>query len=137
MKEGQCRASVIRVMMAGLLLILLVGYGFGLDREKPIQLYNHEIWRIKQGLTSDTVRTIIQTRDGYIWIATQAGLARFDGLQFTVFDKTNVPEFASNVIYHLWEDRRGTLWIASRGALIAYKDGKFHAYTTRDGLSSS
>lgn len=56
---------------------------------KPITQYVQEIWQAKEGLPQNSVQTIVQTRDGYVWLGTQDGLARFDGVHFTVFNKEN------------------------------------------------
>src|SRR5215471_14440295 len=103
---------------------------------KEIIRYGHNVWRTENGLPQNTVRAILQTRDGYIWLATDEGLARFDGLRFTVFDKQNTPEIKSNNIQVLYEDREGNLWIGTDKGLVRLKDRKFTAYSTREGLSS-
>jgi ligand-binding sensor domain-containing protein len=56
-------------------------------------------------LPQNTVFAIAQTRDGYVWLATQEGLVRFDGIRFTVFDKRNTPQIKENNIQALCEDR--------------------------------
>ena len=58
----------------------------GLDPQKPITQYVHDVWQIDQGLPQNSVMAMAQTRDGYLWLGTQEGLARFDGVHFTVFD---------------------------------------------------
>ncbi|MFH4259108.1 two-component regulator propeller domain-containing protein, partial [Acinetobacter baumannii] len=69
-------------------------------------------------MPQNTVRAILQTRDGYLWLATDEGLARFDGLRFTIFDKQNTAAIASNTIQVLYEDARGDLWIGTDRGLV-------------------
>src|SRR5262245_33468429 len=93
--------------------------------------YRIDHWTTDNGLPQNTVRAIAQTRDGYLWLTTFDGLARFDGVRFTVFDKSNTPAITNNRITALYEDRDGTLWIgADQGELVAYRNGVFTAYAT-------
>jgi signal transduction histidine kinase/CheY-like chemotaxis protein/ligand-binding sensor domain-containing protein len=109
-----------------------------LDPAWPITQFRHDVWGTEEGLPQNTVPAIVQTRDGYLWLGTELGLARFDGLHFTVFDKTNTPELKSNSIYTLLQDRSGNLWIGTNGGgLTRYREGKFHSYGAREGLSGS
>jgi ligand-binding sensor domain-containing protein/signal transduction histidine kinase len=107
-----------------------------LSAEQEPARYGHEVWQTEQGLPQNTVQAILQTRDGYLWIGTKEGLARFDGIRFTIFDKRNTPQLPHNQIRRLFEDRAGHLWITTPAALIQFKDGLFTAFTTKDGLSS-
>ncbi|MEP7341618.1 MAG: two-component regulator propeller domain-containing protein [Acidobacteriota bacterium] len=92
-------------------------------------------WTTEQGLPHNTVYSIRQTRDGYLWLATFDGLVRYDGLRFTVFDKNNTPGFTSNRLTFLFEDQDGTLWIGTEDAgLMRYANGVFSSLTTKDGL---
>ena len=87
------------------------------------------------GLPQNTVAALAQTRDGYLWIATYDGLARYDGVRFTVFDKGNTPALRNTQFLSLWEDAAGTLWAGSvEGGLVRYRDGVFTSLTTADGL---
>ncbi|MCL4787212.1 MAG: hypothetical protein KJ070_10520 [Verrucomicrobia bacterium] len=72
----------------------------------------------EHGLPDDDVRDILQTRDGFLWILTQQGLARFDGTGFTVFDRANNPEFQSDDPRALAEDKQGTLWVGGKNLLL-------------------
>ncbi|MBL8203842.1 MAG: hypothetical protein JNM09_06395 [Blastocatellia bacterium] len=99
--------------------------------------FSHELWQTEQGLPQNTVQTLLQTRDGYVWLGTREGLARFDGIRFTIFDKHNTLQIPHNQIRHLYEDRDGRLWIATPGGLLRYERGVFTAYTTKDGLASN
>src|SRR5687768_7080572 len=58
--------------------------------------YRFDHWTADNGLPQNSVRDIVQTRDGYLWMTTFDGLVRFDGVRFTVFNKSNTPELASN-----------------------------------------
>lgn len=96
--------------------------------------YLHHVWTTESGLPQNDV-TLIQTRDGYLWLGTHGGLARFDGVRFTVFDAGNTAGLRSNRILALCEDAAGDLWVGTQnGGLARYSQGSFTAYTTRDGL---
>jgi len=104
---------------------------------KTLTQYVHELWQQEDGLPEDDVTTITQTRDGYIWLGTEAGLVRFDGIRFTVFDQSNTPELTSGFIHKLHEGRDGSLWIGTdAGGIYRLQNGKFTAYPTPDGLSN-
>jgi ligand-binding sensor domain-containing protein/signal transduction histidine kinase len=103
-----------------------------LDPRKVITQYGHDSWQIEDGLPNSTVRAFAQTRDGYLWVGTEEGLARFDGVRFVVFDASNTPELREAFVTDLHEDRSGNLWIAtSGGGLVRYRDGRFTSYLTK------
>lgn len=100
--------------------------------------YQVDHWTTDNGLPQNTVRNVLQTRDGYLWLATYDGLVRFDGVRFTIFNKSNTPGLNSNRFLALGEDRHGTLWAGTEdGGVTAYRDGVFKTYTTADGLISN
>jgi signal transduction histidine kinase/ligand-binding sensor domain-containing protein len=76
-------------------------------------------WDTAQGLPVDAVRAIAQSPDGYLWLGTFAGLARFDGSQFELFNIGNTPELSDNLINALYCDRRGQLWIGHDSGLVS------------------
>jgi len=97
--------------------------------------YLHTTWTIEDGLPQNSVNDIVQTRDGYLWLATFGGLVRFDGVTFTVFDLAHTEGLASNRLITLFEDRNGVLWIGHEsGEITTYRDGTFASYTAADGL---
>jgi ligand-binding sensor domain-containing protein len=99
--------------------------------------YSPRIWQADSGLPSQAVESILQTRDGYLWVGTQNGLARFDGIGFTVFDRNNVPEMSSVNILGLHESRDGALWIATgSGGVLRLSEGRFVHYGKAEGLAT-
>ena len=91
-------------------------------------------WSIEDGLPQNSVNDILQTRDGYLWLATFGGLVRFDGIRFVVFDRS-VAGVGSLRIRALHVDRAGTLWAGTEdGLLIRHRDGAFKTFTAADGL---
>ncbi len=83
-------------------------------------------WLREDGLPQSSVTAVAQTRDGYIWVATYSGLARFDGVRFTVFDKNTNPELRDSQITSLFEGPDGTLWIGhADGTVTSYREGHF------------
>ena len=88
--------------------------------------YTYRQFTVQDGLPSNTINTIHQTHDGYLWLGTNEGLVRFDGYTFTTFNATNSPGLASNRIGGLEESPDGYLWIASDlGELSLYHEGTF------------
>lgn len=92
-------------------------------------------WRVEDGLPHNTVTAMAQGRDGYLWIGTANGLARFDGVQFTRFGLRD--GLSSLFIKALLEDREGGLWIGTVNGLSRYQNGRFTTWTTRDGLAGN
>ena len=92
--------------------------------------YVHETFGVEHGLPKAGINDVLQTRDGYLWIATFDGLARFDGMRFEIFDSERFPALGSNRIVNLLETRDATLWILSeQGHLSRYRQGVFTACT--------
>ena len=88
--------------------------------------YFTRTWQVEQGLPQNKVTAVVQTRDGYLWAGTYNGLARFDGVRFTVFDENNTPELRGSRVTSLFEDADDTLWIGTEsGDVSQYKYGRF------------
>lgn len=85
--------------------------------------YVHQTFGIDDGLPRAGIVQILQTRDGYLWLATFDGLVRFDGVRFEVFDSDRFPALGSNRIVDLLESRDGTLWTLSEAGHVARSSG--------------
>ena len=112
-------------------------HALALNPSKDLRQYMLRTWTSEQGLPQDTVRAMLQTRDGFLWIGTRGGLARFDGAGFVLYKAGEPNSIPSESVTGLAEDRTGGLWISSAGGLTCYRDGRFRTYTSRDGLPSS
>jgi signal transduction histidine kinase/ligand-binding sensor domain-containing protein/DNA-binding response OmpR family regulator len=113
-------------MLAVLFLMSQVLFYYALDPRQPIHSYLHDAWEIEEGLPQNAVMAIQQTRDGYLWLGTQEGLVRFNGKEFTVFDRYNTKEILNNYIRTLLEDHEGALWIGTEGGgVVCLKNGTF------------
>ncbi len=107
-----------------------------LDPGKSLTQYTRTVWTQQQGLPQDTIRALAQTADGFLWLGTDEGLARFDGYEFVTF--TRQPGgLPTNSITALLAARGGGLWIGTSNGLTLYRDGRFVTYTTRDGLADN
>jgi ligand-binding sensor domain-containing protein/signal transduction histidine kinase len=137
-------ASLIHPMkswriLSGLLwaLLCLLGPGLpaaALNPAQPLRQYGQQLWQTDNGLTQNTVHAIRQTRDGYLWLATDGGLVRFDGADFTVFDRHSAPAMRSNLIAALEETADGALWAATADGLLRRSQGGLRAFGVADGL---
>lgn len=124
----------ILFFIVGYLLITLAfsSVAFALDPNKALTQYVHEVWQDE--LPQNTIHSITQTKDGYIWLATYEGLVRFDGVSFYTFNKYNTEEIKSNNVFYLYTDHNGDLWIGTQEGILFFKDGKFTRYDTKTGL---
>jgi signal transduction histidine kinase/ligand-binding sensor domain-containing protein len=92
-------------------------------------------WTTEQRLPQNTVTSIVQSRDGYIWVGTFGGLARFDGVRFKLFDTANTPEMRISRILSLHEDRFQKLWIGTETGDIYYLEkGQFNVFSYGDSI---
>jgi ligand-binding sensor domain-containing protein/signal transduction histidine kinase len=98
----------------------------GLLRADVTDDYLLDVWNSENGLPDSSVTAIAQTPDGYLWLGTYNGLARFDGVRFTSFDPANTPALAHARIRRLSVDSRGTLWVSTYdGSLTKFANGAF------------
>ena len=84
----------------------------------PNSPYVVDVWGTEDGLPGSSVLSVIQSHDGYLWVGTFDGLARFDGLRFTPFSEADTPGLVSGRILNLFEDSRSNLWVGTESAGI-------------------
>jgi ligand-binding sensor domain-containing protein/two-component sensor histidine kinase len=102
--------------------------------EKEALSYGIDFWREAEGLSQSRIRAVTQTRDGYIWLGTDAGVVRFNGASFKAFT-VETGSLKDNEVSALQEDKEGGLWIGTfGGGLSFFKNGQFKTFTTSDGL---
>jgi len=100
------------------------------DPLKSFGSFQYNIWTNDNGLPMNTVTAINQAADGYIWLGTEAGIARFDGIDFETFNFDNTPLLSSTIIVDIMVDRKGTVWIITqRGGIILFKNKTFESYS--------
>ena len=88
--------------------------------------YVIDVWQGDRGLPQNTVTGVAQTSDGYLWLATLDGMARFDGARFRMFRSGDTPALGSGRIRFLFTGRHGELWLSTQeGGLIRFQDGRF------------
>ncbi len=107
---------------------------FDRSADKPRYMYNW--WDNTDGIPSNSLFSITQSEDGYIWFAGEGGLVRFDGSRFTVYNPSNTPEIKDKLFYALAKGRDGTLWAANMGGIVNIsEDGFTHINRTRDSTA--
>jgi ligand-binding sensor domain-containing protein/two-component sensor histidine kinase len=114
-------------------LLLSVAAAHALDPHQDLRRYGYQSWQTDSGLPQNTVHAVLQTADGYMWFATEAGLVRFDSVNFTIFSHKNTPQLPSDLVYSLLQDNAGTLWIGTANGVASYRGGVFSAYPDTSG----
>src|SRR5437660_9635587 len=120
------------IAFTGLLSLAVLGATNGVGS------YSVRIWQTEEGLPQNSVYALAQTPDDYLWVGTREGLARFDGVRFTLPDEKAAPELRHGWITALCLGRDGSLWVGMDGlGVTRVKDGKFSRLTEADGLLSN
>jgi signal transduction histidine kinase/ligand-binding sensor domain-containing protein len=101
--------------------------------------YGRQAWAMENGLPQNTVQALAQTKDGFLWLGTEAGLVRFDGVEFQTYDRNSVsgspgPALPGNDIRCLLAVADGALWVGTNAGLARWKDGEVRVFATQDGL---
>jgi len=89
--------------------------------------YTREVWRLTDGLPQDSITGIVQTPDGYLWVSTLDGIARFDGVRFDTYNLIRVAGLGSNVVTAMVHAPGGGLLLGTSEGLVRYADGRFAA----------
>ncbi|HTV04064.1 MAG TPA: two-component regulator propeller domain-containing protein [Acidobacteriaceae bacterium] len=120
-----------RIRLASLFFLTCIGTAMA-------QQYQLRKWTVENGLPQNVIRGIAQAPDGYLWIATLNGVARFDGVRFILFNRSNTPGIDSNRFSSMVQGRNGDLWLGIEdGALTRYHNGIFHTYGPADGIPAN
>ncbi len=109
------------------LAVLPFADAVALAPERAFHHYVKDSWSIEEGLPQITVNSVVQGGDGYMWAATQAGLARFDGVRFTNFAPADTPEIQGIFLRTLFVDSADRMWIGSYRGVSVYEEGRFRA----------
>lgn len=122
------------VCWAAMALLACAAAGHALQPTTPLADYGRQSWMMENGLPQNTVHALAQTRNGFLWLGTEAGLVRFDGNSFAVFDRNSTPALPSGDIRCLLETSDGALWVGTGEGLARWQNGSVTAFGTRNGL---
>src|SRR5271166_2233870 len=128
---------LLRALALGLSLVLLCAAATGLDPSRQISQYGHTAWRTQDGDFTGTPHAITQTTDGYLWIGTEAGLVRFDGVRFVPWIPPPGKRLPSRRISSLLGAGDGSLWIGTVRGPAHWKDGNLVDYPAAPGYIES
>ncbi len=123
--------------LACALLLLVAGTAVALDPARAIGQFHHTAWTVNQGAPGQ-VTALAQTADGYLWLGTEIGLYRFDGVRFTRFASTGGDAFPATSVSTLYASADGGLWVGFRYGSVSRIDGdRVRHYGPVDGLPTS
>lgn len=136
MNRSTVRSTIVAAARFCIFLcLLLCGNSQALSPEKKLSQFAVASWQTDAGLPELAIQALLETSDGYLWVGTQEGLARFDGQHFTVFDHVNTPQLHSDFIESLVEDGQHSLWIGTEnGIAVRRANGEFESMDHKEGL---
>ena len=112
--------------MAGVIAVCLTGSAFATDPNRMVSQYVHTTWGAEKGFPGGSISSIAQTGDGYLWIGTDRGLIRFDGLGFRKFEIAKPNSLPIGPVKSLLADDQGNLWVLLQNTkLLRYHQGVF------------
>ena len=129
------RGARSRARFAVTLGLALACPSFALNPTLDISQYSHKAWKVSEGFTRGPINAIAQTPDGYLWLGTEFGLLRFDGVRNVEWTPPAQQQLPSNTIDRLLVTRDGTLWIGTYKGLASWKSGRLTAYAELAGLA--
>jgi signal transduction histidine kinase/ligand-binding sensor domain-containing protein len=137
--HGEGRNAALRLQVAGLftvqLSILLAGVlllsspdAWALDPALDVSQYAHTAWKIRDGFFKGVITSMAQTTDGYLWLGTEFGLLRFDGVRATAWQPPGAERLPDTYVRSLVVTRDGTLWIGTLKGLASWRNDKLTVY---------
>jgi signal transduction histidine kinase/ligand-binding sensor domain-containing protein len=133
MIESHLHRMLLPLLVGAFFVEALIG-GEASKNHSAQKSYRVTHFSSEDGLPANRITALAQTEDGYLWIGTWFGLARFDGVRFTVFNRNNTSPMVNDAINALAVDREGTLWVGTANGLLSWRDGTFHSFGQTDRL---
>src|ERR1700722_5956813 len=124
--ERACRLHKAAIALA--ILLAWRPCAFASDPSLDVNQYAHTSWKIREGLTKGANTAIAQQPDGFLGLATELGLIRFDGVRAVPWQPPADQHLPPSEIWSLLTARDGTLWIGTTKGLAGWKDGKLTQY---------
>ena len=106
---------------------------FALDPSLDVSQYAHTSWKVRDGFTRGFIESIAQTPDGYLWLGTEFGLVRFDGVRAVPWQPAGTDRLPTGTVYALLVTQDGTLWIGTTKGLATWKKGHLNRFPQFDG----
>src|SRR5271157_17642 len=125
--SARCRAKSavpIRVLLLACPALICGRTAFALDPSLDISQYAHTAWTVRDGFSLGNIYAMAQTPDGYLWLGTEFGLFRFDGVRSIPWQPPAGQHLPDNNIHRLLAARDGTLWIGTFAGLAMWSGGK-------------
>ncbi|MDX2473763.1 MAG: two-component regulator propeller domain-containing protein [Candidatus Krumholzibacteria bacterium] len=147
-RQNDFQTTLKTIALAGLCLGLLLATVPGPARALPgpppskadgkaLSQFIHNSWSSKDGLPQELVSGIAQTPDGYLWIGTQEGLVRFDGLKFHLYNHSSDPVLSKQMINVMVNGHNGDLWLGTWSGLVRVRDGRFDTFGAESSVPES
>src|SRR6266403_526090 len=135
MRKACARAPgfIVLSLVLAYMLLACCPCAFALDPALDVSQYAHTVWKIRDGFFKGQTTSVAQTPDGYLWLATEFGLLRFDGVRTVPWEAPPNQRLPSTFISNLLVSRDGTLWIGTEKGLASWKDGKLTQYAELAG----
>ncbi|HEX2269283.1 MAG TPA: two-component regulator propeller domain-containing protein, partial [Pyrinomonadaceae bacterium] len=127
------RPVIPLALVCAALLLACCASAYALNPELDVSQYAHTSWKIRDGFPKGEISSLAQTPDGYLWIGTESGLFRFDGIRHVQWRPSGNQELPSHWIFSLLVSRDGTLWIGTAKGLASWKEGKLTQYAELAG----
>lgn len=123
-----CRRAARRAALVGALLVIVAARGAS-ALDAPLR------WQVDTWDRSSAVLSIAESPDGHLWLATGTGLQRFDGINFTTFDRKSTPALPEDLVKRVLVTRAGVMWVGlGTMGLLRWTDRRFDRFTSADGL---
>jgi signal transduction histidine kinase/ligand-binding sensor domain-containing protein len=128
MRRVSSRSARLGCVLLACAVLLCARSAFAVDPSLDISQYAHTAWKVRDGFAKGAIFSIAQTTDGYLWLGTEFGLFRFDGVRAVAWQPPAGEQLPSDKIRRLLVAPDGTLWIATQKGLASVKDGKLTNY---------
>ena len=106
------------------------------ELDQLVEGFQLETWTVDDGLPQNSVLSIAEDKDGYLWIGTVFGLARFDGAEFAVFDRNRIDAIRNDVVTSIHVGREGAVYWGTQGGLVCASDQRIKTFGVKEGLPS-
>jgi signal transduction histidine kinase/ligand-binding sensor domain-containing protein len=131
------RRIAVCLTFAWVALLAVITASSALEPSTPLARLGRQVWTIENGLPQNTVPLLLQSQDGFLWVGTEVGLVRFDGLNFRVFDHSTTAVFPNAEIRCLLDGGESGLWVGTSNGLIRWRNGSAQLLSPKEGLPSN